>query len=73
MKYWAQFYEKDSIGFTEAVGSDQVADMDGRHNLTSMKRVAAEIGRKRGYAGFRIARGQRYSEPFFITASVQEL
>lgn len=73
MKYWAQYYRKSATGYVEACGSDQVADMDGRHNHDSMLRVATEIGKQRKFDGFRIARGSSYSKPFFINAAVQEL
>lgn len=65
-----EFYRLDGQGFKEVLGSDGVAYLDGRWGIVRQHREAATIGSKRGFDGYRIARGT-HTRPFYLTASVQ--
>ena len=71
MRYWAQFYVKRGEGYAEAMGSDQVFEMDRRFARRTMEAKASEICRARGYAGWRLARGNSYRTPFYLNAAVR--
>lgn len=59
-------------GFDDILGSDGVAYLDGRWGTIRQHREAATIGAKRGYDGYRIARGT-HTRPFYLTAAVQHI
>jgi hypothetical protein len=71
MKHWAQFYRRTDKGFTEAVGDRSVIFIDGRLSDENKKAVASEECRKRGYDGWRLARGFNFLNPFYLTANVE--
>jgi hypothetical protein len=76
--YWAQYYDlrqraDGSKHYVEAVGSDQLAHLDGRLSSPNMERVAREIGTRRGYDGFRVYRGPRYTQGHAMMAAVRPL
>lgn len=72
MKRFAQFYRLRNGSYHDALGSDGVAVLDARYSLANSCAQAAEIGRKRGMDGYRIARSTRlFSNPFYLTAAVR--
>lgn len=72
MRYWAQFYNVGPDGaFVEAVGSDQIAYMDGRWSREHMYLEANDICKKRKFAGWRLARGTSLLSPFYLNAAVR--
>lgn len=77
MKHFIIFYEKQTREdgthyYSERRGSDGIAYPDNRLNCTSMGRLAREIAAKRPRChGFRIARGTRLDNLFYLTAAVQ--
>lgn len=78
MKRWAEFYRliKPPCGearYVDVLGSDGIAYMDGRFSMMSMKAEAESIGRQRGFDGYRIARGESLSRPFYLTAAVRPI
>lgn len=73
MRYWAQFYHLRDGKYVEAVGSDQVAIMDGRWSRLHMEQEARDICKKRNFDGWRLARGMRFSDGFYLTAAVRPL
>lgn len=64
-----EFYRMRNGSYVEACGSDGVAYMDGRWSVETMRSKAREIGKARGFDGFRIVRGT-HTRPFYLTAAV---
>mgnify|MGYP000855241719 CR=1 FL=1 len=65
MKYYVQFLNMDlNCEATEALGSDGVFILDGRHNLMNMAIKAKDIMERRSkihnYIGFRIINNDRF-------------
>lgn len=65
-----EFYRFNGVGYTEVLGSDGVAYMDGRWGIVRQHREAATIGHKRGFDGYHICRGT-HTNPFYMTGAVQ--
>lgn len=66
---FAEFYHLRDGRYVEGVGDRSVIILDGRMSLYNQKFIALQECRKRGYDGFRIARGT-FTNPFHITAAV---
>jgi hypothetical protein len=73
MRYWAEFYHMRNGSYIPAVGDRSVVILDGRMSDENKKSIAADECRKRGYDGWRLARGRRLSEPFYLTAVPQNV
>ncbi len=67
-----EFYRFNGQGYDSVLGSDGVAYLDGRLGRFMQHAVAREIGRKRKFDGYRIARGT-HTNPFYLTAAVQNI
>lgn len=67
--HFAEFYHMRDGSYVEGIGDRSVIILDGRMSLYNKKFVALQECRKRGYDGFRIARGT-FTNPFYITADV---
>lgn len=67
MKYFAQFFHHSAIDkskIIEACGDRSVIILDGRISENTMRAIAAEECRKRGYVAWQIHRGNfRESKP----------
>ena len=80
-KQWAIYYTRherlDGTPFySEKLGSDGVAILDGRLGRARRDTLARTIGNSRkpfGVDGYRLARGSRLDSLFFLTAAVQPL
>lgn len=66
---FAEFYHLRNGQYVEGVGDRSVIILDGRWSLYNQKFNALLECRKRGYDGFRIARG-KFTNPFYLTAAV---
>jgi len=55
--------------YAEGVGDRSVIILDGRMSTYNQHFIALQECRKRGYDGYRIARGT-FSRPFYLTAAV---
>ena len=81
MKQWAIYYTHherlDGTPFySEKLGSNGIAILDGRCGRTRREQQARDIGNYRkpfGIAGYRLARGNRLDNLFFLQAAVQPL
>ncbi len=71
MKHWAQFYHLRGNSYAEGVGDRQMVYLDGRHSRASMEAIANGEAAMRGYDGYRIARGNHISTPFYLNAAVK--
>lgn len=59
---YAQFHNIDEKGTTrKALGSNGVVILDGRLSLENAAAVARQEGRKRGFFGFHLERGERFT------------
>lgn len=67
MKYWAQFYHYRNGSFVEGVGDRQLIFLDGRLTPANMEAIAAAECKKRGYAGWRLARGHSLLTPSYLS------
>lgn len=70
MKYWAQFYNLTNGSYVEPCGDRQLIFLDGRLSRNNMEAIASETCKKRGYNGWRMARGRNLLNPFYLNASV---
>lgn len=60
MQYYAIFHQRDLSGaIVEALGDRSVVRLDGRMSDASMRAVAADECKKRGYVAWHIAKGDR--------------
>lgn len=66
---YAEFYHMRDGRYVDGVGSFRMFVLDGRHGMERHKQLAGEACRRRGYDGFRIARGT-FSDPSFLTAVI---
>lgn len=66
---FAEFYHIRDGRYVEGVGDRSVIILDGRCSLYNQKFISLQECRKRGYDGFRIAKG-RFTEPHYLTAIV---
>lgn len=71
MKYYAWFYRKQGESYVEGLGSFSLIRLDGRLNRDNMEEIAARECKLRGYDGWRIARGQRLDNQFYLNAAVR--
>ena len=78
MRYYAQFYSlvqnaNGDWSYQEGCGDRQIIRIDGRHNIHVMHDIAADECRVRKYDGYRIGRGERLDDLFWLTAAVKPL
>ena len=71
---FAEFYrlatrDDGSKHYVEGVGDRSVIILDGRMSLYNQKFLALQEARRRGYDGYRVARGT-FTQPFYLTAAV---
>jgi hypothetical protein len=71
---FAEFYhlrarEDGTTYYVGGVGDRSVIILDGRMSMYNMHFISLQECRKRGYDGYRIARG-RLDNPFYMTAAV---
>lgn len=71
MRYWAQFYHLRGDRYVEGAGDRQLVYIDGRLNRGNMNAIAAKECSRRGYDGWRLARGEHLLNPFYLTAAVK--
>jgi hypothetical protein len=76
MKYWAVFYQlrhnqdDGTPYYIEPCGSFKIVRLDGRLSRAGMMEVAADVCKRRGYDGYRVARGERLDSLFMLNAAV---
>lgn len=71
---WAVFYRYDLKGnLTEAVGGDSIIYLDGRFSYDRCYTEAVAVARKRGFDGFRIARGAHIRTMHFRDSRIQKV
>ena len=70
MKYFIQFYHLRNGSFVEGTGDRQIIRVDGRLSLSNMKQIGLQELRSREYDGFRVGRGHRLDNLFWLTATV---
>jgi len=64
---WAQFYHLRNNSYVEGVGDRQLIFLDGRQKLHTWKAIAEKEGKKRGYDGYAIYRGNRLCSGFCLS------
>lgn len=69
MQTFAEFYHMRNGSYVEGVGDRSVIILDGRMSFYNQKFLALQECRKRGYDGYRIAKG-RFTSPYYLTAAV---
>lgn len=67
--YWIEYYNRspesrDSVGTAvEALGDRAVIIVDGRESCNTHHKIAREEGRKRGFWGYKICKGDAFTRP----------
>lgn len=63
MRYYAEFHDYDLAGqLVAACGDRALINIDGRHNDETMRAIAADECKKRGYKAFAMLRGNNLRE-----------
>lgn len=70
MKYWAVFYRKNETGYTEVLGDRGILRLDGRLGRHRQAEAAVNWAWRHGFTGYRIARGDRLGNLFYLTARI---
>lgn len=63
---WAQFYKLIDGKYHEGVGDRQLVILDGRWSKDNRREVAVREGKKRGYDGYAIYRGESFTRGFCL-------
>jgi hypothetical protein len=64
---YAEFYHRTSTGFQAACGDRSVIILDGRTSKAAQGAIAAAECRKRGYAAWRIFKGESFTRSAAIS------
>ncbi len=75
MRQWAVYYTRNPDGsYSDKLGSDGIAQLDARFGLSGRMAQARVLAKsRRGIHGFRLARGNRVDQLFFLQATIQPL
>lgn len=70
MKHYAEFYHWRDDKWVEAIADRSVLRLDGRMKFQNMCHIAVDWAKRHKFDGYRIGRGERLSELFYLTSQV---